>query len=455
MQKKAAPTDSQWTEITQLLDSWFERGFTRQCLLPYESQKISHTGAQLAASLYKRGVRAIKDLTTNTVHEVLFSNTGQQSNTEHVPVHYYKSIDEFFDLTPDLNSTATVLCDSAVLQLHPMMSERFESKKIKPLVFQSSEENKQLSSIIRILESIPTKPDHLFAIGGGICCDVGGLVGHLLNAQVHLVPTTLLAMADAGIGGKTGVNHPRAGKNQIGRFITLGSMSVVTEILTTLPPSEIRQGIAEVGKHLFLCGSFPHWEPFLKQLAINPSGATFSEERFIDLLKLNIEFKEQIVRRDPLDNSLRNMLNFGHTAAHLLETLQAQGCPLTGETSPHATISHGIAVALGLLVLIDSKTIKEAPSSFGSFLKQLLQAEGVQTPLVLPPEYRHTAEQILVQDKKAIHKDMPCLRIVTPAYGALKDIEEIEDIDGFMKKNTLELSANEFLSIIDKSGVMT
>lgn len=452
--QKTTPSATQWTEISQLLDRWFEQGFTRQSVLPYDSLQFSHTGAQLAASLYKRGVGAIKDLTTNAVHEIPLASPEQLARMSQTRVHYYKTIGEFIDATTRIDSTAAVLCDSTVLQLHPLLSQTLARKGITPLVFQPSEETKQLGSVIRLLESIDTSPVHLFVIGGGICCDVGGLLGHFMNAQVHLVPTTLLAMADAGIGGKTGVNHPHAGKNQIGRFISLGSMSVVTEFLSTLPPSQIRQGIAEIGKHAFLCGAFPDWEPHLTQLAMGQANITFTQQSFIDLLRLNIEFKMRIVQRDPLDISLRNMLNFGHTTAHLLETLQALGCPLTHEAKSHTSLSHGIAVALGLLVLIDSETITQVPEPFRRFLVQLLQAEGVQTPLSLPREYRQTAEKILIQDKKALNKNVSQLRIVAPTYGALGNIDQIIDIECFMKTNTREMSAAEFLSLISKSGVM-
>lgn len=176
----------------------------------------------------------------------------------------------------------------------------------------------------------------LLAVGGGALLDLVGFVAATYCRGIPYVscPSTLLAMTDASIGGKTGINHPK-GKNLIGAFYPPEHVFCDLALLETLPPKEWLWGLAETIKHA-LIGSRPlftlleqEWERVLRreQALIGP------------MIEASIAVKQRLVERDPYDQKgLRVLLNFGHTVGHALEA------------SNGFRIHHGKAVAIGMLV---------------------------------------------------------------------------------------------------------
>ncbi len=168
----------------------------------------------------------------------------------------------------------------------------------------------------------------VIGIGGGVVTDVSGFVAstYCRGVQSVMVPTSLLAMVDASIGGKTGVNVPE-GKNLIGTIYPPSAVFILTETLKTLPQSEIKNGLSEMIKHGVIADK--EYFDFMKVNAKN-----LPMEKAI---AWSIAIKSSIVEQDLTEKGMRRLLNYGHTVAHAIET-----------ATKHA-ISHGRAVAIGVI----------------------------------------------------------------------------------------------------------
>ena len=175
----------------------------------------------------------------------------------------------------------------------------------------------------------------LIALGGGVVTDLAGFLGatYQRGMPVIYMPTTLLAMVDASLGGKTGVNT-FYGKNLIGTFTQPHAVFIDTHTLSTLPQEEWGNGWAEIIKHSLIADS-----DLFYLLEENISPVKFPNHKFlIDLIEKNILIKKNIVEQDEKEQGSRQLLNFGHTIGHAIETLE------------NYRIAHGEAVAIGLLV---------------------------------------------------------------------------------------------------------
>ncbi len=236
-------------------------------------------------------------------------------------------------------------------------------------------------------------------MGGGITLDIGGFIAGLLHLPVSYVPTTLLAAVDAAIGGKTGVNFMPYGKNQIGLFYEAHSFQFVPEYLDTLPQEEKLCGVVEALKHSYLFGEFETDKIILDKIILN----TASHEELAQIVNKNIQYKTQIVNLDPQEkNGIRASLNFGHTFAHVLEALV--------ELEYIEKIPHGIAVAHGILFLMDLELINK--NNIYAYTKELI----TNYPILL--KKRPTEElirKLLSQDKKNNHDKICTLSL--PEYG--------------------------------------
>ena len=173
--------------------------------------------------------------------------------------------------------------------------------------------------------------DILFILGGGMLTDLAGFAASTYKRGIEFVflPTTLLAMADAAIGGKTGFNYQFL-KNNIGTFTLPKAVFIDTIFLKTLPKREIDSGIAEVYKHGII-GDVNLWD-YLKE---NTEKLDYHR-----LIKSSYKLKLEIVNKDPHEKGLRKKLNFGHTIGHAIESY------LLNSNSPTL---HGFAIAKGMV----------------------------------------------------------------------------------------------------------
>ncbi|MBE9172741.1 3-dehydroquinate synthase, partial [Cyanobium sp. LEGE 06143] len=194
----------------------------------------------------------------------------------------------------------------------------------------------------------------IVALGGGVVGDMAGFAAAtwLRGIAVVQVPTTLLAMVDAAIGGKTGVNHP-GGKNLIGAFHQPRLVLIDPLVLSTLPEREFRAGMAEVIKYGVIGdpGLFDALETAARQ---QPATALASREAvgaelLHTLLERSAAAKARVVAADEREGGLRAILNYGHTLGHVVETLCGYCTWLHGEAVAIGMAAAGeIAVAMGL-----------------------------------------------------------------------------------------------------------
>jgi 3-dehydroquinate synthase len=175
----------------------------------------------------------------------------------------------------------------------------------------------------------------LVAVGGGVVGDVAGFVAatYLRGIALVHVPTTLVAQVDSSIGGKTGVNLPE-GKNLVGSFYPPRLVITDPELLRTLPDREFRGGLAEVIKHAIIADA-----PMFAMLEQNMDKVLRRDRATLNhLIPRNVEIKARVVSRDERESGLREILNFGHTFAHALESV-----------TQYRRYQHGEAVAWGMI----------------------------------------------------------------------------------------------------------
>ena len=206
-------------------------------------------------------------------------------------------------------------------------------------LFDDAESEKTLRTVEEVSRSLcrsgVDRKSLLIAVGGGVVGDVAGFVAASFLRGVALVhvPTTLVAQVDSSIGGKTGVNLPE-GKNLVGAFYPPKLVLTDPQLLKSLPEREFRGGLAEVIKHAIIADA-----QMFGMLEIDLEEILRRDRRSLDLLiPRNVEIKVHVVSRDERESGLREILNFGHTFAHALES-----------ATNYRRYQHGEAVAWGMM----------------------------------------------------------------------------------------------------------
>ena len=173
----------------------------------------------------------------------------------------------------------------------------------------------------------------LVALGGGVVTDLGGFAAAVYKRGIRclLVPTSLLAMADAAVGGKTGVDYLDL-KNQLGVFQQPAGVYVDPDFLQTLDVRQLKSGYAEIIKHWLIADA----DAFYQQRRVG-----IMTDDWPGVIQQSIAVKERITQLDPLENGPRRQLNFGHTVGHALESYLL--------SQPSRTVLHGEAVAAGIV----------------------------------------------------------------------------------------------------------
>ena len=249
------------------------------------------------------------------------------------------SLGELLDSTYK-NSQKIILVDenSKALCLEYLITSFEELAYAEVIELPSGEENKQLDICIQVWETMTEyhidRNALLINLGGGVISDMGGLIASLYKRGISFIniPTTLLAMVDASVGGKTGVDLGIF-KNQIGLFSFPKRIYVDKGFLNTLEKNQIKNGLAEMLKH-GLIQDRKHWDS-IKSLLMN------SENISDELIEKSISIKNNIVLIDPYEKSIRKNLNFGHTIGHAIESYFLE---------INKPILHGYAVAIGIQI---------------------------------------------------------------------------------------------------------
>jgi 3-dehydroquinate synthase len=212
----------------------------------------------------------------------------------------------------------------------------------------------------------------VIALGGGVVGDLAGFVAGTFMRGIPIiqVPTTLLAMIDASIGGKTAVDTP-AGKNLVGVFHAPAAVLIDPQVLITLPVRELRAGFAEALKHGVIAD-----EPYLNDVASRASRLLSASgpagDSMLSLIVRSVEIKADIVSRDEREEGLRQVLNFGHTIGHAVELVSGY------------SLLHGEAVAIGMALESElAETIGLAQAGTAAAVSKALKSAGL--PTALPP----------------------------------------------------------------------
>lgn len=275
-----------------------------------------------------------------------------------------------------------------------------------------------------LLRSGANRRSLLVVIGGGVATDLGGFAASTYMRGIRSVhiPTTLLGMVDASVGGKTGIDFSGV-KNIIGAFHEPEEVFIDTEWLDTLPLSELYSGYAEVIKTALLDGPEP-WRQILR--IDDPQYLTPLE--WAELIGRAVAYKERIVKVDPREGGLRKVLNLGHTVAHALEAYSHIHTPLR-------PLLHGEAVIIGLIV-----EAYLAVSRLGADRSTLRQLHALARELYSP--YHYTCKsyeelwRLMQHDKKNVGS-VVCIVPIEPGKAEelhLKNLEEVKEALDFYRE---------------------
>ena len=232
---------------------------------------------------------------------------------------------------------AVIISDSNVYPLYGICAEQSLKDtgfEVLHYVFPAGESSKNANVYLEILSFLAdnhiTRTDAVFALGGGVVGDMTGFVAatYLRGIPYIQIPTSLLAMVDSSVGGKTAIDLP-AGKNLVGAFYQPRLVLCDLNCLNTLPESVFCDGCAEVIKYGML-----YDDKLFSHLAEN--GLAFNRE---DVISRCVELKRNVVAEDEFDTGARQKLNLGHTIGHGIEA------------KSNFTISHGQAVAIGMAIV--------------------------------------------------------------------------------------------------------
>lgn len=238
-----------------------------------------------------------------------------------------------------------VLTDKTTLQYcWPKVSKFLCLRNAKTITIEPTDMHKDLASVTHVWQSLEeggaSRHSCMINLGGGMVTDLGGFAASTFKRGINFIniPTTLLAMVDASVGGKTGFNFGGL-KNEIGVFNDARFVILDTEFLKTLDAGNLRSGYAEMLKH-GLISNEKHWAELVSFDLDRPD---FKELQ--TMLARSVKVKENIVAKDPHENGLRKALNLGHTVGHALESFSIEHA---GEREGWPLL-HGYAVAYGLV----------------------------------------------------------------------------------------------------------
>ena len=295
-----------------------------------------------------------------------------------------------------------VVSDPKVFALYGVGLVRALGRPANSLVLAGGERAKNIAAAQRVVRCLGlngfSRSDTIVALGGGVIGDITGFAAAIYHRGLRFVniPTTLLAMIDASVGGKTGVNS-EFGKNTIGAFYQPEAVIVDTDLLETLPRREVRCGLYEAVKHAVLAGGSLYDETsrsLNKFTAFTKYDSSFwaGTKSFIGR---QIRFKARVVGRDPLELTgdasarSRKILNLGHTLAHAIEA-----------ATDHRGIKHGEAVGYGLIFAgALSKNLGLLPQDELDLLNDVVHRVGPLPPLNI--DRSRIAERLKLDKKRS------------------------------------------------------
>lgn len=310
-------------------------------------------------------------------YPVHFNETGYEKLNQHLKENKYSNL----FIIADTNTN-----EHCLSKFLPLLETDLT---IEIIEFEAGEINKNIETCIEIWNVLTElgadRKTLIINIGGGVVTDLGGFVASTFKRGVDFIhiPTTLLSMVDASVGGKNGVDLGNL-KNQIGVINTPKMVLIDTQYLETVPQNEMRSGLAEMLKHGLIFDK-AYWESFLDIKSID-----FDD--LDTLIHRSVEIKNIIVMQDPTEKNIRKSLNFGHTLGHAIESYF-----LENETK--TTLLHGEAIAVGMILesyislhknLITEEEYNQIKTTLKSIYDDVVFEESDIDPIL----------ELLIHDKK-------------------------------------------------------
>lgn len=289
--------------------------------------------------------------------------------TDSYPIYFkndgYTAIDKI--IKTNSYSTIFILVDENSLEhCYPLFLEKISCKTTFELLkIKSGEEYKNITTCVDVWNNLTNlKGDRkslLITLGGGVITDLGGFVASTFKRGIDFIniPTTLLSMVDASVGGKTGVDLGGL-KNQIGLFSNPELVLIDPLFLDTLAEKEFKSGIAEILKY-GLTHDFSLYKKALHH----------QKESIEKIIHQSVCIKNEVVKKDPKENGIRKILNFGHTIGHAIESYF-----LT--STEREKLTHGEAIAIGMICasFISSKKLSFPMNQTINIKKEIINFYG-------------------------------------------------------------------------------
>jgi 3-dehydroquinate synthase len=308
------------------------------------------------------------------------------------PIHFHqKGYDAITKLLIDKKySSIFILVDENTLtHCYSIFTDKIQSAIPMQLIqIDAGEIHKNLETCVTVWNKITAlgadRKSLLITLGGGVITDLGGFVASCFKRGIDFIniPTTLLSMVDASVGGKTGVDLGVL-KNQIGLFANPQMVLVDEVYLKTLSPREVTSGMAEIIKY-----GLTYDMKLFNQIKES------KEQQINQLIHRSIEIKNEVVLQDPKEKHLRKILNFGHTLGHAIESFYL-------ESSAKETLTHGEAIAIGMICesYLSSKLLNFSVLKVAEIKETIL---AIYPKIKLEKENFSAIMELLKHDKKNV-----------------------------------------------------
>jgi len=324
-------------------------------------------------------------------HQNKISMNSNVIQTKSYPIIIHSNAGEQLDLflkDKDYSSVFVLMDENIMEYCWPELSKNSQQlRNAELIIIDAGEEQKDIEVAIQIWKMLTDnnadKSSLFINIGGGVVSDLGGFIASTYKRGIDFIqiPTSLLAMVDASVGGKTGINL-QSYKNQIGVFNNPQAIFIQTSLLNTLSKRHLTNGYAEMLKHGII-NNIQHWEELSKLTKISAK----SVQTYI---QKSIHIKNDIVAQDPLETGIRKSLNFGHTMGHIIESWS-----MNHDKKP---LLHGEAIAIGIILeSFLSQKIGLSSDSFHAIANHIHHHFGIY---YISSEFVNNFENYLNQDKK-------------------------------------------------------
>jgi len=266
---------------------------------------------------------------TNFSNEITYNNHLSIKSLKKVYNVYYSSNDLKMLVNNIYNDKDFIFIDKNIYNLNKKFIDSFNSFCY---IYEATEHNKTIESVLNLVDNLYninfTKYNKLIVIGGGITQDIGGFTADIYKRGIKwdYIPTTFLSMTDSCVGGKVCIN--KNGKNMLGLFTSPDNVYISDYFLKTLNNDDIISGIGESFK-LSLIGGINTYDLFMKNYYL---------QNYIDIIKISLLIKKQIIELDEFDKNQRQVLNYGHSIGHAIEYMSNYYIP------------HGISVLIGMYI---------------------------------------------------------------------------------------------------------